>query len=1037
MRIAIDMQGIQLLDPKSDNYKDLISIIKSMIEISQKDIIMLVLNGMLADSVSIIRKDFSDLLSERYIRVWDSLSLAEVNNIKYDKVQEITEKIRESYISNLEVDILLVTYSFRNANGNIVLSSKHIIPDLRYSLLLLDEPDEGSDSLALNEKKEYLLADIIFSNSDLKCQKIVSTKNNKENNLFRLSTSEHLESARNIASGLKQIVDGNNELEDVGPHLLRMAYISPLPSVKSGISDYSAELLPELANYYNIDVVCEQTEEITDDWILSNCSILNSTQFYDSHENYDRILYHFGNSPYHAYMVPLLMELPGVVVLHDFYLPDLIMYINHCITETPANLFNELMYSHSWPAVVDYDKNNGDYKSVTKYPCNLQILQQALGIIYHSDISKRLGSHYYGSDSTKDWNLIPLLRTGANNSECEQLAARDRLGIAENEFVVCSFGLISPQKLHHRLLTAWLASPMANDHLCKLVFVGENPDSNYKAILERDIKCNPRISITGWITKDEYKSWLSAADVCVQLRGFSRGETSAAVLDCLNYGLPTIVNNIGSLADLPDHAVCKLTAEFTDQELIDALTKLYQNARFRSELSNASLELLRSEHTPLKCAEKYMHSIEGYYKKNSMKLPNLIKNISQPLESFTNKQTQHVATVLSRNFPPHPRRKQLLIDISAVIVSDLKTGIQRVVRALLTQLISNPPDGYIVEAVYTSGSQVGYRYARSFTGRLFGLPEGVLSDDVVEMWNDDIFLGLDFHSSLVCVQRDVLKGWYNRGAKVFFVVYDLLPILKPSFFPEEEIPHYLKWLDVITEFTGAICISETVSKELALWIQDNRIEKKKGFSIRWFHLGADLNNSLASKGMPVESKYILENLSLRKSFLTVSTIEPRKGHAQVLAAFELLWLQGIDVNLVIVGKKGWMVEPLVQKIRSHPELNQRLFWLEGISDEFLEKVYEKCDCLISASQGEGFGLPLIEASQHQLPIIARDIPVFREVTAEHALYFSGNSPEDLSSIIHKWIKLYENDMLPNSKLVKWQTWEQSARQLVDVLLEKN
>ncbi|HDL6961763.1 TPA: glycosyltransferase, partial [Yersinia enterocolitica] len=944
------------------------------------------------------------------------------------------EKIRESYIYHLDVDILLVTYSFRNANNNIVLSSKHIISDLRYSILLLDEPDEGSDSLALNEKKEYLLADITFSNSEFTCQDIISTKNNKGKGFLRLLTSEHLESARNIVSSLRQIVNENNELESIVPHLLRMAYISPLPPVKSGISDYSAELLPELAHYYNIDVVCEQIEEITDDWILSNCSILDSKQFRDSYDSYDRILYHFGNSRYHAYMVPLLIEIPGVVVLHDFYLPDLIIYINNCINATPANLFNELMYSHSWPAVIDYHKNNSDYKFLTKYPCNLKILQQASGIIYHSDVSKRLGSHYYGSDSIKDWNLIPLLRSRANNSECEQLAARDRLGIAENEFVVCSFGFISPQKLHHRLLTAWLASPMANDTLCKLVFVGENPDSNYKAIIERDIKCNPRISITGWITKDEYRSWLSAADVCVQLRGFSRGETSAAVLDCLNYGLPTIVNTIGSMADLPDDVVCKLTEEFTDKELTDALTKLYQDEKFRGELSNASIELLHSEHTPFKCAEKYMYFIEKYYKKSSMILPNLIKNISQPLTSFTDKQTQHVATILARNSPPHPRRKQLLIDVSALIVSDLGTGIQRVVRALLTQLISNPPDGYIVEAVYTSNNQVGYRYARSFTCKIFGLPQGVLSDDVVEMWNDDIFLGLDFHPFLVYAQKDVLKGWYNRGVKVFFVVYDLLPILKPSFFPEDEIPHYLKWLDVVTEFTGAICISETVSKELALWIQDYRIEKKKGFSIRWFHLGADLNNSSSSKGMSVTSKYTLEKLSLRQSFLIVSTLEPRKGHAQVLAAFELLWLQGIDVNLVIVGKKGWMVESLVKKIRSHPELNQRLFWLEGISDEFLEKVYEKCNCLISASQGEGFGLPLIEASQHQLPIIARDIPVFREVTAEHALYFSGNSPEDLSSIIQKWIELYENDMLPNSKLVKWQTWEQSARQLLDVLL---
>ena len=56
-----------------------------------------------------------------------------------------------------------------------------------------------------------------------------------------------------------------------------------------------------------------------------------------------------------------------------------------------------------------------------------------------------------------------------------------------------------------------------------------------------------------------------------------------------------------------------------------------------------------------------------------------------------------------------------------------------------------------------------------------------------------------------------------------------------------------------------------------------------------------------------------------------------------------------------------------------------MLWLEGISDEYLDKVYAASTCLIAASEGEGFGLPLIEAAQHKLPIIARDIPVFREV----------------------------------------------------------
>ncbi len=100
---------------------------------------------------------------------------------------------------------------------------------------------------------------------------------------------------------------------------LRLAYLSPLPPERSGISDYSAELLPELCRYYDIDVVVDQ-ETISDQWILDHCGIIDVQTFRDNSTDYDRVLYHFGNSQFHSYMFGLLLEVPGVVVLHDFYL---------------------------------------------------------------------------------------------------------------------------------------------------------------------------------------------------------------------------------------------------------------------------------------------------------------------------------------------------------------------------------------------------------------------------------------------------------------------------------------------------------------------------------------------------------------------------------------------------------------------------------------------------------------------------------------------------------------------------------------------
>jgi glycosyltransferase involved in cell wall biosynthesis len=186
--------------------------------------------------------------------------------------------------------------------------------------------------------------------------------------------------------------------------------------------------------------------------------------------------------------------------------------------------------------------------------------------------------------------------------------------------------------------------------------------------------------------------------------------------------------------------------------------------------------------------------------------------------------------------------------------------------------------------------------------------------------------------------------------------------------------------------------------------------------------------------LPDGADDVLDHLNCRLIFLMVGTLEPRKGHHQVLEAFEQLWQRGLDVNLVIVGKQGWLVEQLVKKISLHPELGRRLLWLDGISDEYLEKVYAASTCLIAASEGEGFGLPLIEAAQHGLPVIARDLPVFREVAGDHAFYYSGNEPKSLVDALWRWIELYRQGKAPKSDGMPRLTWEQSAGQFLKAVL---
>jgi glycosyltransferase involved in cell wall biosynthesis len=389
-------------------------------------------------------------------------------------------------------------------------------------------------------------------------------------------------------------------------------------------------------------------------------------------------------------------------------------------------------------------------------------------------------------------------------------------------------------------------------------------------------------------------------------------------------------------------------------------------------------------------------------------------------------------SLVQENYPCH----QLLVDISELVQRDAKSGIQRVVRSILNEWLHHPPAGYRVEPVYATVAQ-GYRYARRFTLDFLGCSDDTLRDEPIDYAPGDIFFGLDMQPQVQVAQGVFYQDLRRQGVYVQFAVYDLLCVLMPQYFNEGAADGHTEWLKVVAESDGAICISNAAADELSDWVRENSPPRQRPFNINWFHLGADVDNSAPSKGLPAEAKTELNQISQSISFLMVGTLEPRKGHMQGLEAFEQLWQTDQDVSLIIVGKQGWMVVELIEKLRASPELNKRLFWLDSISDEYLEKVYAASTCLIAASYGEGFGLPLIEAAQHKLPIIARDIPVFHEVAGEHAYYFTGKKPDTIAKAISTWLGLYQNDQHPKSDAMPWLTWKEGANQLGNILLKKH
>jgi len=798
---------------------------------------------------------------------------------------------------------------------------------------------------------------------------------------------------------------------------------------KSGIADYSAELVPQLARFYDVEVIVAQ-ERVSAPWIEANLP-LRSLDWFEAHaDQFDRLLYHFGNSPMHRHMFALLERHPGIVVLHDFYLCNVLHHLEHT-GYLPGAFGRALYHAHGFFAFADRQAI-GLAPAVWKYPCNKAVLDQASGVIVHANYPRQLASQWYGPHSVAKWRTLPLLR--GKDGAVERAAARRALGLAADAFVVCAFGMLGPTKLNDALLDAWLASPLAADPACRLIFVGANDPGAYGAKLLRQLagSAGAGAAITGFVSHDDYARHLAASDAAVQLRTQSRGETSAAILDCLLHGVPTIANAHGSSAELPDAVLCKLPDQFTQGELVDALVRLRTSAKLRAALSASALDYIEREHAPEAVGRQYHAAIEDLAGRDQRaRLARALVALAPAAADLT-----ELALAVGANAPREGPR-QLLVDISALVRSDLKTGIQRVVRSVLKALLEAPPAGYRVEPVYSAGAGAPYRYARHYMAGELGAGELGLDDAPVDAGPGELFLGLDLFTHGTCQNQARLQHMRARGVQVYFVVYDILPLLRPAAFPAGAEADFQAWLPTVAAVSdGLVCISRVVADDVARFLEARPAPARRPLRLGYFHLGADIAASIPSAGLPEAAEQILEQVAARPSMLMVGTLEPRKGHAQALAAFELLWAEDVPVNLVIVGKAGWMVEALVARLRQHPARGSKLFWLEGASDEMLLKLYGAAACLLAASEAEGFGLPLIEAAQHALPIVARRLPVFQEVAAEHAYYFDASNAPELAAALRAWLALRRDGAAPGSAALPWLDWNESTAELRNCIIEQ-
>ena len=1049
MKVILDLQSLQTKNKTDVIASDTLVLAKALLRNEGEHQLFFSVNQTFFEKKTIDPVFFTDFPDSDRFLLWQSLEKGNSSDLDDDWRNEASTLIYEQFIQSQNPDLFHIpAFSFDERNNAVTFTHKlfKTVPTIVTVNDLSSLSGKDKDIWQQNRIDDIKKAELIIIYSEKVKNQLISLLGDDSSKISCLSMEVDNQIGHdnwdNVAVQLWSLYEqcllnkaqkSRNSLKNALGKKLKLAYLSPLPPEKSGIADYSAEILPELSKHYDIDLITN-LDVISDPYLDKNFKKFKIDDFHKYADKYDRIIYHFGNSIFHVQLYHLLEQYPGIVILHDFFIGG-VFYCMAEIAPESHELHHQIFESHGYHALLKYWNNLVD--GMWEYPANRQVIEMSSGVIVHSQHAMNLCNSWYGGSVAKQVKIAMLPRKVAE--ETDRIGARKRLGIRDDTFLVCAFGYMGSTKLNDRLLTAWLLSDLSSVNKCRLVFVGEGGGGPYEATLRKTIHAvgKVNIKITGFVSAVVYKDYLAAADVGVQLRTKSRGETSISILDGMACALPMIVNAHGAFAELPEDTVYMMRDEFSDNELRKGLERLYRDKRYRSELGVKGQEYVRTRRSLELAAQSYFECIEEFSQESPVaQQQTLIKGISKiSVCRPTSADIKRAAHLICENNIQLLQR-QIFVDVSVLAQLDQKTGIQRVVRSVLQQLLVNPPEGYRVEPVYRVRQH--YRYARKFTCRFLGVPDKYLDDFPIETSRGDIFLGLDWDIGLGinALEQEYLFHHKQRGVKFIYVIYDILPLVKSACFPTEMEVNFRTWFEFVATISdGLACISRSVADEVDGWLSEYTIAKSGRPDLGYFHLGADIVSSKHSIGMSDDDINILNGLEGRTVLLMVGTIEPRKGYAQALSAIEQVWGSGVDVTLVIVGGIGWLVDELTSRIRKHPEQGGRLLWLDDASDELLMKLYDVSSALLMASEGEGFGLPLIEAAQHGLPIISRNLPVFYEVAGEHAYYFSNDEEKAFAKSILDWLDLFHVGKHPKSDHLIWQTWEQGTQQLLDLVIK--
>ncbi len=243
---------------------------------------------------------------------------------------------------------------------------------------------------------------------------------------------------------------------------------------------------------------------------------------------------------------------------------------------------------------------------------------------------------------------------------------------------------------------------------------------------------------------------------------------------------------------------------------------------------------------------------------------------------------------------------------------------------------------------------------------------------------------------------NLAKKARRNGLRVGFICFDLLPIEHPEFFDNDLVLKFKNSYSEILTFADDVwAISESTAESFRRAFPIESAVLK----VNVFKLGSDVpKNDFVNQNK--ENAYAPQHVTDagREKAIMVGTIEPRKNHDIVLDWFERFGFEFCDLD--VVGRPGWKSKEVLSRMRAMEERYPGKFvWHDDASDNDLHQIAKSSTVGIIASHAEGFGLPLVEFMNLGIPVVASDIPIFREIGKNSVIYFDKSSSDSLNEAI--------------------------------------